>query len=199
MSAMMDTGGEAAEQIRAALAAENRVRVRRGGLLLVVWAGLAVALTLGLGPRAGLKPADALAGAIAGAFVLFGAATAFSPNLRFGAWAARAIGLVAIFSPLLAARAFETEGGVMVGTLGCLGTISALGLVALVVGRLFLGKTRRRFGGAPLLQGVAAAMIGVLAVGLHCPLTTVPHLATHAVGAVVVAALLRRLLLPDRT
>jgi hypothetical protein len=194
VSAMFD----AAERIRADLAAEQRTRARRGGLLLVLWAGMAAGLTLGIAPRAGLQPADVLAAAIAGAFILFGAATAFSPNLRFGTWAARAIGLVAIFSPLLAARVLHDHDGPLLGSLGCFGTISALGFGALVVGRVALGGTRRRFGGAPRLQGVAAAMIGVLAVGLHCPLATLPHLATHVAGALVVAALLRRLLLSDR-
>ena len=46
---------------------------------------------------------------------------------------------------------------------------------------------------APFALG--AVVFGVLAVGLHCPLTEGWHLATHVVGGLVVAAVLRRLTL----
>lgn len=186
---------DAVEQIRADLGAEAKVRTRRGWLLLLFWGAAAVGLSLVLGVRGDLEPSDGLAQAVAGAFVLFGAVVSFSPSLRFGRWSARAIGVVAVLSPLLAAHALGDADTVLAGTLGCLGTIVAIGFVVLVVSRLLLGRTRRRFGGAPLLQGVGAAMVGSLAVGLHCPLSSAAHLATHAVGVLVVAALLRRLIL----
>lgn len=187
----------AAEQIRADLASEAQVRSRRGYALLVAWAGAAATLAFILKPRPDLGPPDAMAQAIAAAFILFGASVSFSPNLRFGRWSARAIGVVAILSPLFAARALGAPGSVLSGTFKCMGVITAIGFVTLVVGRLILGRTRRRFGGAPLLQSVAAAMVGSLAVGLHCPMSDVTHLVTHAAGVFVVVALLRRLTLTE--
>ena len=67
-----------------------------------------------------------------------------------------------------------------------------LALLALLAARLIQSDTRRRFGGAPLLQAAGAAMIGALVVGLHCPLDSLTHLSTHALGAGVVVVLLRR-------
>lgn len=187
----------AAEQIRADLASDAQIRVRRGWVLLVVWAAAAVGLAALLRPRPDLLPSDVIAQAIAAAFVLFGASVSFSPHLRFGPWSARAIGVVAILSPLFAARLVGDADTLLGGTLGCMGVITGIGFVTLILGRLILGRTRRRFGGAPLLQGVAAAMVGSLAVGLHCPMSEVTHLVTHAAGILVVVALLRRLTLTE--
>lgn len=188
---------DAVAQIRADLKDEGRTRARRGWALLVIWCVAAAGLTVGFGLRPDLAPGDALAQGIAGAFILFGAMLAISPSMRFGPWSARAIGVVAVLSPLFAARALG-EGSILGGTFACMGIIAGIGFVALVVGRLVLGRTRRRFGGAPALQGVAAAMVGSLAVGLHCPLSDLPHLATHAAGVFIVVALLRRLILSER-
>ncbi len=188
---------DAVQQIHADLASEAKVRTRRGLVLLGLWVVATTALALGLGPRANLGPADVLAQAVAGGFVVLGAVVCFSPSLRFGRWSARAIGAIAVLSPLLAARAVGTSDSILGGTFACMGSIVAIGFVGLLVGRLVLGASRRRFGGAPMLQAVGAAMIGSLAVGLHCPMGDAAHLATHVVGAVVVVALLRRLILTE--
>lgn len=188
---------DAVDSIHADLAREAKARTLRGGLLLGVWVALAGGLTVALGLRADLAPGDALAQAIAAAFVLFGAILSVSPRLRFGRLSARAIGVVAVFSPLLAARTMGSSASILGATFACMGVISAIGLVTLVVARVVLGRTRRRFGGAPVLQGVAAAMVGSLAVGLHCPMSDAAHLVTHAVGVLIVASLLRRLILAE--
>ncbi len=188
---------DAAEQIRSDLGAQTQVRVRRGWMLLAIWSLGTLGLVFGLAPRPDLGPADAIAQAIAGTFIVFGASLAFTPSRRFGTWSARAIGIVAVLSPILAARALGNSDSVVAGAFACMGTVTGIGFVALVVGRLTMGRTRRRFGGAPLLQAVAAGMVGSLAVGLHCPMPDVAHLATHAAGVLVVVALLRRFTLPE--
>lgn len=186
---------DAVDQIRADLEGEARVRARRGWMLLGAWAVVATGVSVALGVRPDLAPGDALAQTIAGVFVLFGAVLSMSPSLRFGSISARAIGLVAVFSPLLAARALGNPGSILQETLACMGVISVVGLISLLVTRFVLGGTRRRFGGASVMQGVGAAMVGSLAVGLHCPVNDATHLVTHALGVVVVASLLRRLIL----
>lgn len=187
----------AAEQIRSELGTQTKERVWRGWVLLALWTLGTVALVFLRPPREGLGPPDAIAQAIAAAFILFGASLAFTPGRRFGVWSARAIGIVAVLSPILAARALGNSDSVFAGAFACMGSITGIGFVALVVGRLTMGRTRRRFGGAPLLQAVAAGMVGSLAVGLHCPMPDVAHLATHAAGVFVVVALLRRFTLPE--
>lgn len=188
---------DAVDNIHADLARESKARTLRGWLLLAIWGAMAAGLTVALGLRPDLQPGDALAQSIAGAFVLLGAVLSMSPSLRFGGMAARAIGVVAVLSPLLAARAIGTSDGILGGTFACMGVISGVGLVTLVLARIVLGATRRRFGGAPVIQGVAAAMVGSLAVGLHCPMSDAAHLVTHALGVLIVASLLRRLIFAE--
>lgn len=186
---------DAASQIREAMADENAQRRRRGVALLGLWGLGAAGLSVGLGPRTDFTPIQVLGFVLIATFLLFGTLTAFLPHLRFGTWTARGIAGIALLSPLFAARVAGSPDSALAGGFACMGTIVALGFGALVGGRLVMGAYRRRFGGALLLQGMAAAMVACLAVGLHCPMSDAAHLLTHVAGAVLVAAVLRRLTL----
>ncbi len=186
---------QAAQEIRADLAQESRVRHWRALALLVVFCASVAGFAIGTGLKADLAAHDLLVLSVAAGFVLFGVVVSFSPELRFGRWSAGAIALVAVISPTFAATYLSEAEGPAWGSLGCFGVLFVLGAVLTVATRVILGRTRRRFGGASQLQGVAAALAAALAVGLHCASGGLIHLATHAAAAGLLALGLGRLLL----
>lgn len=186
---------EAAQQIRSELATESKTRFRRALLMLVVLLITAVGVAVGTGLKATLGPQDLLVAALGAAFVLFGTVISFSPDLRFGRWAAAGLAAVAVATPTFAATLIAEANGPAWGMLGCFVMIFAVGAVAVVVTRLVLGTTRRRFGGASRLQAVAAALAAAVGVGLHCPASSFAHLATHALAAALIVGVVGRFVL----
>lgn len=162
-----------------------RPRRQRAGLLLLLHAALVASAAVALGVRPTFAAQDALALALAGAFVVFGARMSAGPGVRLGRWSARAVAAVGILSPLLAARHLVEAPGAP-SSVQCLAMAVLLGFAALLTTRLVLGRHRRRTGGASRMQGVAAALAGAMVIGLHCPLDSALHLASHAAGAALV-------------
>lgn len=186
---------EAAHQIRAELEDESRTRTRRALMLLVVFAAMIVGLAFGTGIKPDLSAHEMLVFTVAIGFVLFGIVVSFSPDLRFGRVAAAALTLVAVITPTYAATHLAEASGAPWGMLGCFPRVLALGVVALVATKVILGRTRRRFGGASLLQATGASLAAAVVVGLHCPASSLAHLATHAFGAGLVALVVGRFVL----
>ncbi|MEQ9502594.1 MAG: hypothetical protein RIT81_37330 [Deltaproteobacteria bacterium] len=186
---------EAAREIRNELATEARTRGRRALLLFAILFAMMAGVAFGTGLKSQLGPQDLLVAAVGAAFVLFGAVVSFSPDLRFGRWAASGLALVAIVSPTFAALYLEEVEGPAWGKLGCFTTIVAVGVVAVVMTRLVLGSTRRRFGGASRLQAVAAALAAAVGVGLHCEGASLLHLVTHTLAAAVIVGVVGKLVL----
>ncbi len=186
---------EAARQIRSELATEAKTRGRRAFLMLAILTAVAVGLALGTGLKASLSPRDLLVAAVGVAFMLFGTVASFSPDMRFGRWAAAGLAAVAVATPTFAATAFTEASGPAWGMLGCFVMIFAVGAVAVVMTRIALGATRRRFGGASRLQAVAAALAAAIGVGLHCPASSLAHLATHAIAAALIVDVVGRFVL----
>jgi hypothetical protein len=183
---------DALQQIRRDLDETAKSRTRRGLVVTL----LAVALMFAYPMSTGFRAADAqvvIAFAVTIALIALGVINAFAPAIRIGTPAAVALMSIALLSPLITADSFDFDLDRLRGALPCAMFIAIFGVLALIATRAVLADRRRRFGGASELLAVACAMIGAVAVGLHCPVSSIGHLAGHIAAALVVTLVARRL------
>lgn len=185
------------DRIHAELETEARIRTIKTSLLFATLIGILGIYAGKYGLRSVTAPQDLLAQVLVTGFGLFGVVMLVQPGLRLGPWTARGLAGLALVSPLLAMNTIGTPDA-LVGPrayYGCTLSIAVGGLVGLLLMRGLLGVSRRRFGGANLMQGVSAAMTATLGMGLSCPRLDGTHLVTHVLGAALVVVVFRPLLL----
>ena len=176
------------DQIHADLERQQQSRRTRTMIAGAVVSALVLAFVVITKPAEHLEALDIFTAAIIGVFAIFSLSA--TKSLRFGPWLAAGVALIGVATPWLATRAL---GDSIVGW-GCAISVVALGGTCLLAMRLILGRHSRRFGGAPTLYGLCASLAALLGVGLHCPLATSAHLATHVLGAMVLVFGLAHLL-----
>ncbi len=178
-------------EIHAALADERGARNRRVAALSLILLVCAAALPVLTGLRT-IEPQLSLAALVAAAAVALGIAAAVLPRLRLAPSTRALLTAVGCLSPLLAATSLLATPPADFGAAGatCGFIVLGIGFGGLVATRTVLGRHRRRFGGAPQLLALAAAMVGALGVGLHCPVSSAAHLGHHVWGALAVLVLL---------
>lgn len=182
---------QARAQIHSELAAARRSRNLRVALLALSFAVAAALLPTLKGVRAIAAPGLA-ASVVAGAGVALGLLAAVTPSLRLSDGRVRLVALLMSASPLIAASSLLANPAADFGMKGvkCGLIIAALGSTAVLLTRVILGPHRRRFGGAPTLLALAAAMVGALGIGLHCPISSLAHLGHHVWGAALIIGLI---------
>ena len=185
---------DAKVEIRRSLEVEGRERV---------WRSVAWVLTLGAGVSAmavargvsNTGPQHLAEYGLALAVIAASIAVSATPRLRLGPLLIAGIAALAVLSPLIVATRLTAGEEGWRPALACGTIITLMGAAALGITAVVLGKTRRRFGGASILQGLAAALAAATGVAFQCPGSSAVHALSHMIPIAVVAVLLRRFLL----
>ncbi len=180
---------DALEQIRGDLAGEQRDRTKRTAAVAMACAAVILVIPMLLGARVP-TPGSVAAAGLGIAFVLGCLVVAASPRAQLGPLWVRVLLALALLTPLLASAKIFDNPSADWGWLAykCCAMIVATGVVLGVFCGAALGRTRRRFGGAPTLLAGALAVAPAVGLGLHCRYDSLLDLAHHAAAAGIVVA-----------